>query len=217
MKKNTFYVSLSIDIFYRYLYHKKTRVILSGFYPIGGLLQGNTMRISTTACYALDLLRALDSRRSEGPVSSSELAEYTGISEKFIQKIMRNLKFAGLVKSSRGIAGGHQVLKAAQEISLADILRAVEGDVVAPPEHAPGECRSFLIWQDASQRIERILSEYTLDVIVKSLSASSEAPISSESVWRQESQGVFHEKKCNLGRQRSRKRGPGEEPASDGE
>lgn len=165
------------------------------------------MRISTTACYALDLLRVLNALHSTDPISSSELAEHTGISDKFIQKIMRNLKFAGLVRSTRGIAGGHQLLKLPQEISLADIVRAVEGDAVAPPQHALNEhheCQSASVWHDISQRMECILSEYTLDVIAKNSpipqDISVECPTS-----KVESQGVIHEKKCNLSRQRSRK------------
>ena len=165
------------------------------------------MRISTTACYALDLLCVLDALRSTGPVSSSELAEYTGISDKFIQKIMRSLKFAGLVRSSRGIAGGHQLVKSSQEISLADIVRAVEGHAVAPPEHIleeHRECQSSVIWEGATQRMERILSEYTLDVIAQNLPQTF-IPAKDFPVCGQDPQGVTHEKKCNLGRQRSRK------------
>ena len=64
------------------------------------------MRISTMSCHALHLLLCLSEQAEDMPASASELAVCTGISEKFVQKIMRLLQGGGIVKSIRGIAGG---------------------------------------------------------------------------------------------------------------
>ena len=63
------------------------------------------MRISTMACHALHLLLCLSEQEDDIPASASELSVSTGISEKFVQKIMRLLQGEGIVKSVRGIAG----------------------------------------------------------------------------------------------------------------
>ncbi len=64
------------------------------------------MRISTMSCHALHLLLCLSEQDQDMPASASELAACTGISEKFVQKIMRLLQSESIIKSVRGIAGG---------------------------------------------------------------------------------------------------------------
>ena len=90
------------------------------------------MRISTMACHALHLLLCLSEQSDAIPASASELAACTGISEKFVQKIMRLLQAEGIVKSLRGIAGGHILARSPDAITLADIIAAVEGGITLP-------------------------------------------------------------------------------------
>ena len=90
------------------------------------------MRISTMSCHALHLLLCLSEQAEDMPASASELAVCTGISEKFVQKIMRLLQGGGIVKSIRGIAGGHVLARNPEDVSLADIIAAVEGGITLP-------------------------------------------------------------------------------------
>lgn len=69
---------------------------------------------------------------------AEDLAERQGIPVNFLVKILHELRLAGIVRSQRGPEGGHQLARPAKEISIADILRAIEGPLAdvrgIPPE-----------------------------------------------------------------------------------
>lgn len=177
------------------------------------------MRISTTACYALHLLLSLaDVRHDHAPVSASELASMTGISEKFTQKILRLLNTAGLVRSIRGIAGGYLLSVPAESITLAAIIRAVEGGFVPPSVQeggGPTGCKACNTWENALHSLEATLELFTLQSVMASTScggSSSHCPHSTNSPCAAATQGDginlnggFNAKTSSLGRQRSRK------------
>ncbi len=87
------------------------------------------MRLSHLADYAVVLMTAA-ARRPEGErLSATELATETGVPLPTAQKLMGQLASAGLLHSARGPAGGFALSRAATEISLADIVEAVEGPI----------------------------------------------------------------------------------------
>jgi FeS assembly SUF system regulator len=87
------------------------------------------MRLSHLADYAVVLMTAAARRPAGARLSATELAGETGVPLPTAQKLMGQLAACGLLRSVRGASGGFSLAKAAQEISLADIVEAVEGPI----------------------------------------------------------------------------------------
>ena len=87
------------------------------------------MRLSHLADYAVVLMTAAARREAGDRLSATELSGETGVPLPTTQKLMGQLAGAGLLSSSRGAAGGFSLSRPATEISLADIVEAVEGPI----------------------------------------------------------------------------------------
>ncbi len=127
------------------------------------------MRISSMSFHALHLLLQLACQSDGTPLSASELAASCGISEHFIQKILRCLQSRGIVRSIRGIAGGHMLARTPGAISLADIILAVEGGI-SLPETGGTSCSTDVIsnvWSLASQRVLEELGTINLTTVLE--------------------------------------------------
>jgi FeS assembly SUF system regulator len=86
------------------------------------------MRLSNLTDYAIVMLSAA-ARMGGVSVSAALLAEETGVPLPTAQKLMGRLAIAGLLKSSRGIGGGFRLARDPAQISIADIIEAVEGPI----------------------------------------------------------------------------------------
>ena len=95
------------------------------------------MRVTAKADYAVRAAIEL-ATVSEGSLKSEAIAEAQGIPSTFLVKILHELRLAGIIRSHRGPEGGHQLARPPAEISVADVLRAVEGPLAEvrgePPE-----------------------------------------------------------------------------------
>lgn len=138
------------------------------------------MRISSTVHYASRLLVNLAQHTpAAGPLSASELAEHTGISVKFIEKIIRQLRTAGMVRSVRGATGGHLLSMRPEDVTLGAVLRVVEGGV-QPPNCCVGDdcedtpCRCKAAWTSAAKALEATLDQYTLADIMSTPPSAKE-------------------------------------------
>src|SRR5215475_6075666 len=87
------------------------------------------MRVSAKVDYAVRAGAELAAAAGEGPVKGDAIARSQGIPLKFLENILLDLKHAGLVQSQRGAEGGYWLAKAPEEISVADVIRAVEGPI----------------------------------------------------------------------------------------
>src|SRR5215213_2001499 len=87
------------------------------------------MRLSHLADYAVVLMTAAARRPAGARLSATELAGDTGVPLPTTQKLMGQLAGCGLLTSVRGASGGFALARPAQEISLADIVEAVEGPI----------------------------------------------------------------------------------------
>jgi FeS assembly SUF system regulator len=87
------------------------------------------MRLTHLADYAVVLMTAAARRPAGARLSATELAAETGVPLPTAQKLMGHLAAYGLLRSARGVGGGFSLAKAASEISLADIVEAVEGPI----------------------------------------------------------------------------------------
>jgi FeS assembly SUF system regulator len=100
------------------------------------------MKLTSLADYAVVMMAAAARHGVGARLNATLLAEETGVPLPTAQKLMGKLAAAGLMTSARGAGGGFQLLKAANEISLADIIEAVEGPIAmtACAETARHDC-----------------------------------------------------------------------------
>jgi Rrf2 family protein len=87
------------------------------------------MRVSAKVDYAVRASAELAAAAGKGPQKGDRIAQAQEIPLKFLENILLDLKHAGLVQSQRGVEGGYWLARAPEEISLADVIRAVEGPI----------------------------------------------------------------------------------------
>jgi Rrf2 family protein len=111
------------------------------------------MRISAKADYAVRAAAELAAASPGGrPVKGDQLAAAQGIPQKFLENILADLRNAGLVQTRRGADGGYALTRPASEISLAEVLRAVEGPLAAVQGTRP----EGLHYQGAAARLPEV-------------------------------------------------------------
>ncbi|MCX4098180.1 RrF2 family transcriptional regulator [Nocardia sp. alder85J] len=109
------------------------------------------MRISAKSDYALRALLHLAAHPDE-LVSSEQLAGSQQIPHKFLEAIMSELRQSRFVTSQRGTGGGHRLCRPANEIPLADVLRALNGPLVT----VRGECPQDLDYVDRAENLQLV-------------------------------------------------------------
>ena len=129
------------------------------------------MKVSTRGDYASRALLSLALHRSDGPTSVRDIAERTGLPQPYLEQILLALKGAGVVRSKRGVGGGALLAREPGEITLAQIVAAVDGPIRAGDFGEPhtggacdheGQCVLLSIWGDVSRRMRDVLDAYTL-------------------------------------------------------
>jgi Rrf2 family protein len=111
------------------------------------------MRISAKADYAVRAAAELAAAEPQGrPVKGEQLAAAQAIPQKFLENILADLRNAGLVQTRRGADGGYALTRPASEISLAEVLRAVEGPLAAVQGTRP----EGLHYQGAAARLPEV-------------------------------------------------------------
>lgn len=88
------------------------------------------MRVSAKAEYAVCAAIELAST-GDAPMKRDQIAEAQGIPYKFLENILAEMRHAGLVRSQRGADGGYRLARPPEEITIADIFRAVEGPLAS--------------------------------------------------------------------------------------
>ena len=132
------------------------------------------MKLSTRGRYATRALLDLARHREEGSIPLKDIARRQEISLHYLEHLVTPLITAGIVRSSRGPAGGFQLVKPPHEIKLSEVIRLVEGSIV------PVECvthpelcsRSRLcvareIWAELERAINEVLESTTLQDLVE--------------------------------------------------
>ena len=102
--------------------------------------QNQQMRITAKADYAVRAAVELAAAEGTGkPVKGEQLAGGQGIPQNFLENILTELRRAGIVRTRRGAEGGYQLALPAAEVTVADVLRAVEGPLAAVQGVRPDE------------------------------------------------------------------------------
>jgi len=128
------------------------------------------MKVSTRGDYASRALLSLALHGSERPTSVKEIAERTGLPQPYLEQILLSVKGAGLVRSKRGVGGGYVLARPPEEITLGEIVAAVEGPqlpVSEPHDHCEGHCILQEVWTTVSDETRHILDGYTLAALVE--------------------------------------------------
>lgn len=134
------------------------------------------MKLSTKGRYGLRALIDLAVYSEESAVSISSIAAREHISESYLEQLVAKLKKAGLVKSIRGAGGGYMLARPAEEISVGDILRALEGNleaVACAGLDAEGGCEEAdfcvtkYVWQRINDSITQAVDEIKLSQLVE--------------------------------------------------
>lgn len=140
------------------------------------------MRVSTRSDYGLRALIELAGHFGQGPLQSSEIALRRHIPEQYLDQLLTTLRKAGFIRSLRGPAGGHELVRPPAEIGLREVIEALEGSIspVAwldePPEATdhPHDCGQRQIWSEIRDATCAILSRYSVaDLLEKEPQAVS--------------------------------------------
>jgi Rrf2 family transcriptional regulator, cysteine metabolism repressor len=146
------------------------------------------MMFSTKAEYGVRVMAHLAKRDGEPPISLGTIADAEGLPLAYLEHLVQRLRKAGLVESHRGAHGGYTLARAADEITMADVVRALEGDI-APIEcitadadgvltcarEGAAPCPTKLLWTRVQGSIVRTLNDMTLDDLVQPLRKAEKA------------------------------------------
>lgn len=126
------------------------------------------MRLTTRGRYAVTALLDLALQGDKATVSLSDIAKRQSISISYLEQLFSKLRRHGLVVSTRGAAGGYQIAKPLGEISVMQIISAVDESVDARKCEGEGNCQNGAmclthdLWNALSDKIKGYLSEITL-------------------------------------------------------
>ena len=131
------------------------------------------MKVSAKAEYACVAMMELAANPSDSqPLRIKAIADVHAISPRFLVQVLLQLKTAGLVASVRGAAGGYQLARPPEQISLADILNAVEDRAQGLPtglrrDTTPAARTLINVWKDLQTEEQRYLERLTLAELLR--------------------------------------------------
>ncbi len=150
------------------------------------------MRVSAKSDYALRALIEIASRGDGAPVSAEELGRLQDIPYGFLQAILADLRRAGVVISVRGQSGGWRLARNATEVSVADIIRAVDGPLVSVYGLRP-EAVTYndsatvlqLVWIAARANLREVFEQVTVAMLAEGELPSDVRKLTrGEDAWR---------------------------------
>lgn len=125
------------------------------------------MKLTTRGHYSVKALLDLSLQPRYGPASVKEIATRQDIPAPYLEKLLIEMRRAGLVESIRGSMGGYKLARSPAQISLGQILEAV-GETIEPlPRHTPVQAQAedwvtFTLWQRLHQKLKEALYSITL-------------------------------------------------------
>lgn len=148
------------------------------------------MRITAKVDYAVRAMAEL-AAAPDGPVTADALAERQAIPPKFLENILADLRRGGLVRSQRGADGGYRLARPAAAVTVADVIRAVEGPLAdvhgTPPEEvaysgAAAHLRD--VWIATRASLRGVLEEVTVaDVVAGALPGRAQRLLDDPGAW----------------------------------
>jgi Rrf2 family protein len=150
------------------------------------------MRVSAKSDYALRALIELASRAEGSPVSAEELGRLQEIPHGFLQAILADLRRAGVVMSQRGQSGGWRMARDPETVSVADVIRAVDGPLVSvyglrPEAVSYNESAQVLqhVWIAARSSLRDVFEQVTIRSLAdRRLPKQVAARIKDQDAWQ---------------------------------
>lgn len=144
------------------------------------------MKVSTRGDYAARALLSLAlHEETEGPTTVRQIAERTGLPQPYLEQILLALKGAGIVRSKRGVGGGYILARDPSEITLAEIIRAVDGPITLGDFGEPhtagacdheGQCVLLAVWNNVGTAMRAMLEGFTLADVSKMANGLADWP-----------------------------------------
>ncbi|BBN59162.1 MULTISPECIES: Rrf2 family transcriptional regulator [Hydrogenovibrio] len=138
------------------------------------------MKLTSKGRYAVTAMLDIAINQSKGPITLAMISERQDISLSYLEQIFAKLKKSDLVLSARGPGGGYRLSRDPGEISVSEVIAAVNEDLEARKckgrENCKGgeECLSHELWSDLSEMIEQFLENITLQKIIEKRSSVKE-------------------------------------------
>ncbi len=156
------------------------------------VVDNDAVRVSAKVDYAIRAAAELAANEGGGPLKGDQIAQAQGIPLKFLENILLELRHAGLVQSQRGERGGYWLARPAAEITLAEVIRAVEGPLAnvrgSRPESVEyaGPARHLRdVWIAMRANLRAVLEAVTLaDLATGNLPDSIEMLASDPEAWQ---------------------------------
>ena len=134
-----------------------------------------TVKLSTKGRYGLRALIDLAQYGEKEAVSIQSISARQQISDSYLEQLVRKLKKAGLVTSLRGAQGGYRLAKPAEEISVGDVLRALEGSIESvscvegenPSCVGKDLCVARYVWQKVNKSIQETVDSIMISQLVE--------------------------------------------------
>ena len=132
------------------------------------------MKLTTRSRYAVNALTELSFLQSTGPVSLSDISTNQNIELSYLEQIFRKLRIAGIVKSIRGRNGGYVYAKNPANISIKEIMHAVDEVLDATKCNGTFACQNGKkcvthdLWHDLNLVVEDYLEKITIESLVES-------------------------------------------------
>ena len=149
------------------------------------------MRVSAKTDYAIRAALELAAAPDEKPVKGERIATAQAIPLRFLENILMQLRHAGLVESRRGADGGYRLARAAGDVTLADVIRAIDGPLagvsgVRPESLAFGGVAEPMreVWIAVRASLRSVLERVTLaDVVAGELPDHVRTMLGDEDAW----------------------------------
>ncbi|MBD2165498.1 Rrf2 family transcriptional regulator [Calothrix membranacea FACHB-236] len=125
------------------------------------------MKLTTRGHYSVKAMLDLSLQPAYGPVSVRAIAKRQDIPAPYLEKLLIEMRRAGLVKSIRGSIGGYQLAREPAKISIGQILESVGETITYLPNHTPTSAQAedwvtFTLWQRLNQKLKEALYSITL-------------------------------------------------------
>lgn len=129
------------------------------------------MKVSAKEQYGLRAMAELAKAYGQGPVPLSEIAQAQDVSLYYLEQVVPDLRDAGLLNSTRGAKGGYELARPPEQITVGEVLRALDGELLPvrcveegrqEPCDRTDDCAARTVWQTIYRQLRRTLDNMVL-------------------------------------------------------
>ena len=132
------------------------------------------MQLTRTADYAIRVMIHLAGVPSGARISRETLAQWTQVPVEFLGKVLQSLARARLINSHRGTKGGFELARAGSDITVLDVVEAIEGplqlNICLAQDDQCGRrwwCAGHMVWKEAQAAMAQVLGQSTMDQLAR--------------------------------------------------